>query len=196
MRVPGLSTPYLFLFLIALILTFFIVPVTAVNAKVVTLAWDANSEPDLEGYVVYRNPGSPGPPFKYSDEVAEEELVDPLHPETTLTGLKEGVEYYIALTAYNAAGEESGFSNDVCVEVVDGVADLCSQSVVQGPPPSSGSGGGGGGGGGCFISTASSETSIFSRWVARPVIRSQVLAVLFLIMVLIVAVKLGFNQKK
>jgi hypothetical protein len=128
------------------------------NAKTATLGWSSNTEPDLEGYVIYRNTNSPGPPYKFSDPVPEDELADPLHPKATLTGLNKGKEYYIALTAYNTAGVESGFSNDVCVEVVNDIVELCgaSSSPVASPSSSSGgSSGGGSGGGGCFISTAS-----------------------------------------
>jgi uncharacterized membrane protein YgcG len=135
-------------------------PLAVANAKTVTLGWDSNDEPDLEGYVIYRNTNSPGPPYSYSDTVPEDELVDPLYPKAKLTGLQEGKEYYIALTAYNTDGVESSFSNDVCVEVVNGIAELCGESVSPSVPTSSSSGdssGGGSGGGGsvCFISTAS-----------------------------------------
>ena len=85
------------------------------DASNVTLGWDSNPEPDLEGYVVYRNAGSPGPPYDYSNTLPEDDLVDPLHPKVTLTGLSENQEYYIALTAYNTEGVESSFSNDVCM---------------------------------------------------------------------------------
>ena len=133
------------------------------NAAEVTLAWDSNSEPDLEGYVVYRNIGSPGPPYMYSDSLPENDLVDPLNPMSTLTGLKAGEEYYIALTAYNTEGIESTFSNDICIEVVNNTAELCStssspvtsQSASSGDEGGSSSGGGSGGGSGCFISSAS-----------------------------------------
>jgi uncharacterized membrane protein YgcG len=141
-------------------------PLAVANAKTVTLGWDSNDEPDLEGYVIYRNTNSPGPPYSYSDTVSEDELVDPLYPKAKLTGLQEGKEYYIALTAYNTDGVESSFSNDVCVEVVNGIAALCGESVSPSAPTSSSSGdssGGGsssggsssGGGSVCFISAAS-----------------------------------------
>lgn len=196
----ALRTPYFLLLLIATLLVICAVPLPAANAKNVTIGWDANSEPDLEGYVVYRNTDSPGPPYDSADTLPEDNLANPLRPKATLTGLEEGKEYYVALTAYNTEGDESNFSNDVCVEVVNGVVELCSQSAA--PVASSGSssrGGGGGGHGACFITTAGTEASMFSQWVAQPVIRSQVLAMLFLLVVLIVAVKLGFakqNQKK
>ena len=123
------------------------------DAAKVTLGWDSNPEPDLEGYVVYRNNGSPGPPYKYADDLPEEDLDDPLHPKATLTGLQEGNEYYIALTAYNTEGVESTFSNNICVEVVNGMAEACSASTspIASTSPSSG----GGSSNSCFISTAS-----------------------------------------
>ncbi|MGD9058688.1 MAG: fibronectin type III domain-containing protein [Desulfobacterales bacterium] len=184
-----------------MILLLGIVAVPTALAKTATLAWYANEEPDLEGYVVHRNTGSPGPPYKYSDEVPEEELVDPLHPKAELTGLQEGKQYYVALTAYNKDGVESGYSEDVCVEVVDNAIELCEQSSsssVSTDSSSGGSGGGGGGGGSwaCFIATASTEALVSSQWMAGPVIRSQVLSMLFLLLILIVAVKLGFSKSK
>lgn len=139
------------------------VPLPVANAAKVTLGWDSNPEPDLEGYVVYRNTGSPGPPYSYSDSIPEDDLVDPLHPKATLTGLQEGKEYYIALTAYNTEGVESRFSNDLCVEVVNNAAELCSTSSSPVTSPNASSGGsedgsGNGSGGGCFISAASQMT--------------------------------------
>jgi hypothetical protein len=158
---------FIIFLLIANAVMFFALAVSAVNAESVTLVWDANEEPDLEGYVVYRNTESAGPPYAYSHEIPEQELVDPLHPQLQLTGLQEGKQYYIALTAYNTEGSESNFSKDICVEVVDSAVELCSQSAASGASTGSDSGGGGGGGfGSCFISTASTEASLLSRWIA------------------------------
>ena len=53
---------------------------------------------------------------------------------------------------------------------------------------------GGGSGGGCFISSVSGQSSIFSKFVVEPIIRNLVLAILFLLIVLITAVKLGLNK--
>ncbi len=167
-------------------------PSASADAAKVTLGWDANTEPDLEGYVVYRNADDPGPPYDHVDELPEDELANPLQPEATLTGLGEGKEYHIALTAYNTEGVESSFSNDLCIEVVDGAAQLCSQSTTPGTSTSLGRGGGSGGG--CFIETAGAQAFTFSQWVARPVARSQVLAMLFLLLVLIAATRLGLNK--
>ena len=158
-------------------------------AASVTLGWDPNSEPDLEGYVVYRNVGSPGPPYDYSDTLAEDDFVDPLHPEATLTGLEEGNEYYIALTAYNTEGTESDFSNDVCVEVINGTIGACNASVAPIESTVSGSGGGGGGSS-CFISASSAESLMFSKFAAGPNSPSRIMVTLFLLLIAITAVKL------
>ena len=170
--------------------------VQAADAAQVTLGWDSNSEPDLEGYVIYRNAGSPGPPYDYANTLPEDDLTDPLHPKVTLTGLNEGQEYYIALTAYNTEGVESGFSNDVCVELVNGAAEVCANSSNSVGSNSSNSGGGGWDAAACFISTAGYDSATFSKFVAKPGIRSQGLALVFLLLVLIAAVKFGFNRTK
>jgi hypothetical protein len=161
-------------------------------AASVTLGWDSNPEPDLEGYVVYRNAGSPGPPYDYSDTLPEDDLADPLHPKVTLTGLQTDKEYYIALTAYNTDGVESSFSNDVCVKVINNVAEACSASVAPVAGTVSSSSGGSNGGNNnasCFISAAS-DPSMFSKFVAGPVSRSRDVAIMLLLLILITAVKL------
>ena len=127
-------------------------------AKTVTLGWDANSEPDIEGYVIYRNPNSSGPPYKHDDTLPEDDLADPLHPMVKLTGLNEKTKYYVAVTAYDTEGNESDFSNEVCFEVVDSTLNNCTTSTVS--DSSSGSGGGGGGGGGwCFINSIAEKSN-------------------------------------
>ena len=147
------------------IILFFLIPCTlylipamlpAASAATVTLGWSPNDEPDLEGYFVYRNPEEPGPPYKYSNELPEDDLDDPLNPRLKLTGLMNETKYYVALTAYNNEGIESSFSNEVCIEVIENAIQACSEAVSPSTNTSSSSGGsGGGGGGGCFISTAS-----------------------------------------
>jgi hypothetical protein len=137
-------------------------PLSVANAATVTLGWSPNDEPDLEGYVVYRNREEPGPPYKDSDEVQEDELEDPLNPRLKLTGLKNDTKYYVALTAYNNEGIESSFSNEVCIEVIENAIQACSEAVSPSNNSSSdkgGSDGGGGGGASCFISTASHNPS-------------------------------------
>ena len=111
----------------------------------------------------------------------------------TLTGLNEDQENHIALTAYDTDGLESSFSNAVCVEVVGGSVGVCANSSN---PGSSNSGGGGGSSGACFISNAGYDSSTFSKFVAKPVIRSLGLALLFLLLVFIATVKFEINRTK
>ena len=130
-------------------------------AKNVTLGWDANSEPDVEGYVVYRNIGSPGPPYKYADELQEDDLKNPLYPQVTITGLNEHTRYYIAVTAYDTQGNESYYSDQLCVEIVDSMIESCGAIISTGSSSSESGGGGSGGGGGgaaCFIGSAGGES--------------------------------------
>jgi hypothetical protein len=143
----------------AIIFALCAMPLSVVNAETVTLGWDSNDEPDVEGYVIYRNTNSPSPPYKYSDTLPEDDLADPLNPQAKLTRLQEGEEYYIALTAYNTEGVESSYSNDICVQVVDDAIELCSASSSPSTATSSSSGGGGSSGSGCFISTVSHSPS-------------------------------------
>ena len=125
-------------------------------AENITIGWDCNDEPDLEGYTVYRNIGSPGPPYNYSADIPEEDLANPLTPMVTVTGLQEEKKYYLAVTAYDTNGNESRYSNDVCVEIVDSDISICNSNTSA---SSAIGGGSGGGGGGCFINTADSITS-------------------------------------
>ena len=105
----------------------------------VTVGWDSNDEPDLEGYAVYYNIGSPGPPYKYSKDFPEKKLANPLNPAATITGLKEDTKYYVAVTAYDTEGNESRYSDDVCVQIVDSAIDVCSSSSSPSPSSSSSS---------------------------------------------------------
>jgi hypothetical protein len=125
-------------------------------AAELTLRWDSNNEPDLEGYGVYFRKGKPGPPFNLFGYVATEELNDPGSPTFNVNGLVKGARYYFAVTAYDASGNESSFSKSVCAEIGDEVAP-CSSSGGGG----SGDASGGGGGGECFIETVAADAG---RW--------------------------------
>jgi len=116
----------------------------------VTLAWDPNSGADIEGYGVYFKLGASGPPYDLFGYVTLQELNDPDNPAFAVTGLEKGSSYYFAVTAYDTAGNESGYSTPVCAQIGDQILPCTSAS-------SSGSSGGGsgGGGGGCFIETSS-----------------------------------------
>ena len=77
----------------------------------ITIAWDPNSEADLAGYKIYYGTASGvyGTPITIGTQTTY-----------TITGLPPGT-YYVAVTAYNTLGVESGFSNEV--------------STASSPPP-------------------------------------------------------------
>ena len=135
--------------LCVLVLLFLAAPALSAD---VTLAWDPNSEADLEGYGVYFKLGASGPPYDLFGYVTLQELNDPDNPSFAVTGLVMGSSYYFAVTAYDTAGNESGYSAPVCAQIGDQILPCTSPPSSGG---SSGGSGGGGGGGGCFIETAS-----------------------------------------
>ena len=123
------------------------------QAGEVTLAWDPNTEKDLKGYGVYFSQGIYGPPYQLAGYVELTDLNDPQAPTFTVTGLTAGTEYSLAVTAYDAEGNESYYSTPVCIEA--GAGQIQCASFYPSSSASDAGGGGGGGGGGCFITTAS-----------------------------------------
>lgn len=123
-----------------------------------TLAWNPNTESDVEGYGVYFSQDDPGPPYSLFGFVTLSELSDPDNPTFAVTGLETGARYYFAVTAYDTAGNESAFSSSVCADVDGDVITPCASDDTGGGDASgsvgSGSSGGGGGGGGCFIESS------------------------------------------
>jgi hypothetical protein len=110
----------------------------------VTLAWNANTEPDLVGYMIYYDTHSGGPyegtgstdgSSPIDLPISSDEDPDPDVAQFTIRGLPEG-DHYFAVTAYNNELLESDFSNEASTE---------NASVAWGTS---------GGGGGCFIATA------------------------------------------
>jgi len=152
--------------LLLFIFTLFSFPAFAADA---TLGWDPNNETDVEGYGVYFNQDDTGPPFNLFGYVALNELNDPANPTFTITGLEKGSRYYFAVTAYDTAGNESGFSDSVCADVGDVIAPCASvdSGGSSGDGTSAGGGtsggGGGSGGGGCFIGSSSNNHARFDR---------------------------------
>ena len=110
------------------------------------LLWDANTEPDIEGYGIYFK-NTPDSEYSLWGYLSIQELADQSNPRFVASGLEKGKTYYFASTAYNWYGLESTFSNSLCIEV--------GETISACPSSGGGSGGssdgGGGGGGGCFI---------------------------------------------
>ena len=73
------------------------------DTRSVTLSWDANTEPDIAGYKVYWGTSS-GVYDKFSD-VSQ--------TTASVSDLAIGIRYYFAVKAYNEAGLESGYSEEV-----------------------------------------------------------------------------------
>lgn len=92
------------------------------SAMDVTLAWDANTETNLDGYKIYYSLNQGGP-YKGSGSaegaspilVSLNSLSNPSSPEFTIHGISEE-RYYFVVTAFNSEGLESGYSNEVYTE--------------------------------------------------------------------------------
>jgi len=128
-------------------------PLSSSYALDVTLAWDANTEPDLAGYGIYYDTDSGDPYYGTGGSdgdspvdmsLDQDEDPDPNVVQFTLYDLPEGT-YFFAVTAFNTAGIESGYSNEVST-ASDELTTLARQVSTGGTA--------GGGGGGCFVATA------------------------------------------
>lgn len=74
------------------------------NRGAATLAWDASPEPAVTGYRIWFGAGS----GNYTNSAAVGNVT-----QASIRNLAEGVPYRFAATAYDAAGVESDFSNEV-----------------------------------------------------------------------------------
>lgn len=103
------------LFNIIIILSTIMATAHITKAGGVRIAWDANGEANLTGYYVYYSTNSPGE--EIIDQggspimVRADQLEDPNKPTLKMTGLQGGQTYFVAITAFNANGVESDFSN-------------------------------------------------------------------------------------
>ncbi|MFO8006838.1 MAG: PA14 domain-containing protein, partial [Candidatus Brocadiia bacterium] len=70
----------------------------------VSLDWDDNTEPDLDGYYVYRDTSSGGPYTQIATVYGASNHTD--------TGLTNGTTYYYVVTAFDTSANESGYSNE------------------------------------------------------------------------------------
>jgi hypothetical protein len=105
------------------------------HALDITLAW--TSDPTVDGYKIYYEAGSSGPPYNGTGAAEGDSPIDVgWVDEFTLRALSDDEDYYFAITAYNQYGE-SGYSNEVTT-----ARSVTTTSSVTAPA----------GGGGCFIS--------------------------------------------
>ncbi|MFZ5516339.1 MAG: FlgD immunoglobulin-like domain containing protein [Candidatus Zhuqueibacterota bacterium] len=78
------------------------------HAGELTVSWNANTESDLKGYKIYYGTASQN----YNTVVDVGNVVN-----YSLNGLAEGQVYFFAVTAYDTAHNESGFSEEVSAQV-------------------------------------------------------------------------------
>jgi hypothetical protein len=90
--------------LVPLIILLFAMPFSTAYAASVDLEWDPNTEPQLAGYKIYWGTSSGN--YAFSKNVGNT-------TSSTITGLDEGKTYYFAATAYDGAGTESNYSNQI-----------------------------------------------------------------------------------
>ena len=108
---------------VAAFLVSFVCSVRAVYSAQVTLEWQASSG-DVAGYNVYQ--GTSSRDYDVALDIGNWTSV-------TIADLAEDEVYYFAVTAYDSEDNESGYSNEVCIN-------CDSQDATY----SSGGGGGGG----------------------------------------------------
>jgi hypothetical protein len=77
------------------------------------LCWDANTESDLAGYRVYAGTA----PGAYDTSLPVGLTPTPDAPCTTMAALAPGTHYF-AVTAYDASGNESLYSNEVSTNIL------------------------------------------------------------------------------
>jgi hypothetical protein len=176
------------LFCAAFIFCLFVI---TANAYDVILAWDPNDEADIAGYALYVDDGFSEILYEYVDTYPLEEI-DPQNPSARITDLSDDLAYYFVVTAYDANGNESDYSDEICV--ING--DACPESWLEyrrqsfsSTSVSDSSGGGGGGGGACFIATS----NLFGN--TKKALSSKHIF-LFLIFLIVIGAPLVFQVKK
>ena len=118
-RVPKIISPWKAILLFTILFSCLTTPTYGID---ITLQWNSNTEPDLEGYKVYYKTGSPRPPYRGTGawegespiEVNADHVTMGNISVFTLTGLEDTQVYYFVVTAYDEKGFESGYSNEVC----------------------------------------------------------------------------------
>ncbi|MGD0238631.1 MAG: fibronectin type III domain-containing protein, partial [Syntrophorhabdales bacterium] len=78
-------------------------PQAALSSQV-TIAWDANSQPQVKGYKLYYGTSS----GQYTTNADVENQT-----AATASGLQAGATYFFAATAYDSSGNESNYSQEL-----------------------------------------------------------------------------------
>ena len=99
--------------LLLLLLAILSLLVPAAHAGQVTVAWDANPEPEVAGYKIYYGTRSGSYTASLDAGGATSILI---------SGLQDGATYFFSAVAYDASHNESGFSNEITYAVPAGAA--------------------------------------------------------------------------
>ena len=86
------------------LVSFFFLPASFSWAATANLRWDTNQDLDLAGYVIYYGTAS----YNYTTAVNVG-----LVQNHEIMGLPDGTTYYFSMTAYDTAGNESAFSQEI-----------------------------------------------------------------------------------
>lgn len=101
------------------ILASLLLSVTVTSQSTATLAWDANTEADINAYLV-QTATTPNGPYGGDTWVNSSTIT------AVVQNLTPGQTYYFVVRAVNASGLYSGFSNEVSVTMPTGPgSDLC-----------------------------------------------------------------------
>lgn len=87
--------------------------VPRLQAQTATLSWNASTDPNLAGYVIYYG----GASQDYTNTIVVGNVTN-----VSITGLTAGATYYFAATTYDSAGDESAFSNEATYTVPGGAS--------------------------------------------------------------------------
>lgn len=93
---------------ISVVLTFLFFTSIPLSANNINLRWQANIEPDLAGYNIYcgTQSRSYGPPIPAGNAT-----------EYLYTNLQAGKTYFVAVTAVDNIGNESGYSSEISITI-------------------------------------------------------------------------------
>ena len=111
------SSSFLFLFVIFV----FLVSPNFAHGYDPSFAWDANTESDIAGYNIYYKTDSSNVAYNSTGanegsspiQIPVTSLSDPENPQFTIHGLNDTESYFFVITAYDTAGNESNFSNEL-----------------------------------------------------------------------------------
>ncbi|MCP4253622.1 MAG: fibronectin type III domain-containing protein [Candidatus Scalindua sp.] len=89
---------------LSLVTVILFISITKSFASQITLMWDASTENDIAGYKIF-----------YGNSSGNYNSIIDVSNQTsyTISDLVDGNTYYIALTAYDVRGNESGFSKEI-----------------------------------------------------------------------------------